>query len=94
VEEQARGLHAFDGWDLLVELEELHTRVARVEDECAAKAGKLSMLVVGIFNALDDLGMLPIWEMPQLPKMAREVLVVTGLILERLREEHAFGAGP
>jgi hypothetical protein len=26
------------------------------EDECAAKAGKLSMLVVGISNALVDLG--------------------------------------
>jgi hypothetical protein len=42
VEEQARGLHSFDGWDLSAELEELCTHVAEVEDECTVKAGELS----------------------------------------------------
>jgi hypothetical protein len=41
-----------------------------VELERVAKAGKLSMLVVGISNALVDLGMLPIRDIPQLPKIA------------------------
>jgi hypothetical protein len=43
-EEQARGLHSFDKWDLSVKLEELHPRVARVEDEHATEARKLSTL--------------------------------------------------
>jgi hypothetical protein len=42
VEEQACGLHSFDGQDQSVELEELCTRVARVKDEHAAEAGELS----------------------------------------------------
>jgi hypothetical protein len=49
---------------------------------------------VGISNALVDLGMLPVQDIPQLPKLAREVLIVVGLILERLREAQASGACP
>jgi hypothetical protein len=60
VEEWAQGLHPFDGQDLLVELEEIHARVAGIEDKCTAEARKLSTLVVGISNALVDLAMLPI----------------------------------
>jgi hypothetical protein len=58
--------------------------VARVEYERATKAGKLSTLVVGISNALVDLRMLPIEEIPQLLKIVHEVLVAAGLILEHL----------
>jgi hypothetical protein len=42
VEEQARGLHSFDGRDLSVEQEELQAHVAGVRDEHAPKAGELS----------------------------------------------------
>jgi hypothetical protein len=63
-EEKARGMHPFDGWDLLVELVELRAHMAGVEDECAAEAGKLSMLVVGVSNALVDLRMLQIRDIP------------------------------
>jgi hypothetical protein len=42
------------------------------------------MLVMGISNALVDLGMLPIRDIPELLKTAQEVLVVAGLILEHL----------
>jgi hypothetical protein len=38
-EEQARGLHSFDGWDLSVELEEHRTDVAGVKDEHTTEAG-------------------------------------------------------
>jgi hypothetical protein len=75
-------------------MEDLRTRVAGVEDECTIEVGKLSMLVAGIPNARVDLKMLPIWDIPQLPMMAQEVLEVAGLILEHLREEDASGASP
>jgi hypothetical protein len=64
----------------------------RVEDERATEARKT--LVVGISNALVDLKMLPIWNISQLPEAAQEVLAVAGLILERLREEHASDVDP
>jgi hypothetical protein len=41
---------------------------------------------MGISNALVNLGMMPIQDIPQLPKLAREVLPVAGLILEHLQE--------
>jgi hypothetical protein len=59
-EEQARGMHPIDGRDLLAELEKLRMRVAGVEDKHSTEAGKLLMLVMGISNALVDLGKLPI----------------------------------
>jgi hypothetical protein len=84
VEELACGVHFFDGRDMSVELEGLHARMTSVEDECPTEAGKLSMLVVGISNALVDLKMLPIWDIPQLPKIAQKILTAAGLIPERL----------
>jgi hypothetical protein len=93
-EEQACSLHSFSGQDLSTEMEDLRTRVAGVEDECTIEVGKLSMLVAGIPNARVDLKMLPIWDIPQLPMMAQDVLEVAGLILEHLREEDASGASP
>jgi hypothetical protein len=83
-EEQACGLHSFDGRDLSVELEELCSHVARVEDERDAEARKLLKLIVEISNALVDLGMLPIQDIPQLLKLTQEILVAAGLILECL----------
>jgi hypothetical protein len=68
--------------------------VTGIEDERTAEAGKLSMWVVGISNALVDLEMLSIWYIPQLLKMAQEVLVVADLILECQQEEHASSADP
>jgi hypothetical protein len=67
---------------------------SRVEDECAAEARKMSMLVMGISSALVDLEVLPIQNISQLLKMAQEVLVEPGLVLECLREEHASDASP
>jgi hypothetical protein len=92
--EQERGLHFFNVRDLLVEVEELHARVAGVEDECTTEVGKLLKLAVEISNALVDLGLLPILDIPQLPKSAQEVLAVADLILERLQEGHASGVDP
>jgi hypothetical protein len=54
----------------------------------------LSKWVMEISNSLVDVGMLPIRYIPQLPKMAQEVLAAAGLILECLQEVHASDAGP
>jgi chemotaxis protein histidine kinase CheA len=88
-EDQARGLYSFDGRNLSAELENLYERVAEVEDECATKAEQLSRSVREISDALVDLGMLPIWDIPVQPRSAQDVLAAFVLILERLREEHA-----
>jgi hypothetical protein len=61
---QVHDLCPFDGQDLSAKLEELHARVDRVEDECTTETGKLLMLVVGISNALVDLKMLHIQDIP------------------------------
>jgi hypothetical protein len=51
-------------------------------------------LVVGISNALVELGMLPVQDIPQLPKSAQENLTVASLLLEHLWEVQASDAGP
>jgi hypothetical protein len=60
MEEQARCLHSYGERDLSAGLEELHARMARVDDECAFEAMGLSRLVMGISNALVDWGVFPI----------------------------------
>jgi hypothetical protein len=58
--ERERGLHPLNGRDLSVKQGKIHARVDRINDELAAEAGQLSQQVIGISNALVDLGMLPI----------------------------------
>jgi hypothetical protein len=94
VEEQARGLHSFDRRDLSVELEEVRACVVGIDDEHVIEAGELLWFVMEISNALVDLGMLPIWDIPQLSKTTKEVLVAPSLILECLREGNTYGAVP
>jgi hypothetical protein len=48
---------------------------------------------MGISEALVNLGAFPIWDILERPKSAQDVLMVVGLVLEHLREEHASGAG-
>jgi hypothetical protein len=52
VEEPVCDPYSFDGRDLSVELEELHTRLAGVEDERTNEARKLPKLVMEVSNAL------------------------------------------
>jgi hypothetical protein len=82
IEEQVHAMHSFDERYLSTELEEIRTRVAEVEDEHVIEARGLTRLV------------LEIQDIPQLLKMAHEVLAMSSLILERLREEHASGTDP
>jgi hypothetical protein len=93
-EEQARGLYLFDGRDLSVELEELCEHVIEVESEHATEAMQLSRSVIEISDALVDLGVFPIWNIPTHPKLVQDVLTAASLILEHLREEHAYGVRP
>jgi hypothetical protein len=82
IEEQVHAMHSFDERYLSMELEEIRTHVAEVEDEHVVEARGLTWLV------------LEIQDIPQLLKMAHEVLAMSSLILERLREEHASGTDP
>jgi hypothetical protein len=79
-EEQARGMHMrFVG-----RVRGDSCMRGQDQGEHTTEAGHLSQLVVGISNALADIGMLPIQDISQLPKSAQEVLTVAGLLLERL----------
>jgi hypothetical protein len=57
-------LHYFDRRDLSVELEGLPMRVDNVEVECTTVARQLLWFVTEISNALVDLGMLPVQDIP------------------------------
>jgi hypothetical protein len=74
-----------DGWDLSSVLDTAYACLDRINDECAAEARQLLWLVMGISNALVDLGMLPVQDIPQLPKSAQEVLPVADRILKHLQ---------
>jgi hypothetical protein len=76
-----------------VELEKLHERVDGVEDERVTEAVQLSWSVMEISNALVNLGVFPIRDIPAQPKSADDVLTVVNLVLERLWEEHASITG-
>jgi hypothetical protein len=79
---------------LLAELEGIRAHVDAIGGECAAEAGQLSQLVVGISNALADLGMLPVQDITHFMKSTQEVLTAACLFLECLQEAQASGAGP
>jgi hypothetical protein len=79
-EEQACGLHPFDGRDLSAEPEEARAHVDGITGERATESGQLSQLVIEISNALVDLGMLPISDIPQLLKSSQDVLMAIGLL--------------
>jgi hypothetical protein len=78
----------------LVELEELHEGMAGVVNEHAVEAMQLSWSVMEIFVGLVDLGVFTTRDIPVHPRSAQDLLTVASLVLERLREEHASGAGP
>jgi hypothetical protein len=79
VDELECGLHPLDG---------------RIIDDQAAEAERLSRQVAQVADILIDLGLLPIEDIPHLPKIAQEVLPVVALILKRLQEARDPGAGP
>jgi hypothetical protein len=76
-----------------VELERLREHEDGVEDEHAVEAKQLSRSVRDISNALVNLIVLPIQDIPLQPRSTKDVLTTFSLIWERLWEEDAFGAG-
>jgi hypothetical protein len=90
-EEQAWGLYSFNGRDLLVELRE---HVVGIESDCATKVVQLSLSAVEISDALVDLGVFPVQDIPAQPKSVQDGLMVASPILEHLWEEHASGTEP
>jgi hypothetical protein len=93
-EEQAQDLYSSDGRDLSVELEKLCEHVAGVENERAAEAEQLSWSVREISDALVDLDMFPIRNIPSQPRSSQDLLMAAGLVSERLQEEHASSVDP
>jgi hypothetical protein len=69
-------------------------RVAGIESECATEAMQLSWSIMEISDALVDLGMFPIQDIPAYPESAHDFLTVSSLAMEHLREEHASDADP
>jgi hypothetical protein len=67
--------------------------VTGAKSECATEVVQLSWLVMEISDALIDLGVFPIRDIHTHPESAQDVLMVTSLILEHMREEHASGIG-
>jgi 5-carboxymethyl-2-hydroxymuconate isomerase len=68
--------------------------VAGVEGECTNEDVKLSRLITEISDALVDMGVFPIRDIPQRPMLAQDVLTIVGLILDHLREEQSSSVGP
>jgi hypothetical protein len=65
---------------LSTELDQAHALTDGITNKRIVEAMRLSQCVVGISNALADLGMLPVRDIPQLPKLAREILSTTDLV--------------
>jgi hypothetical protein len=68
--EQGRGLYSFDGRDLSAEMGKLRDCVAGVEEEHVVEAVQLSRSVMEISDALVDLGVFPIQDIPAQPRSA------------------------
>jgi hypothetical protein len=92
--ELERDLHPSDRRDLSVELDKARTSVNRMDDDRAAEAERLSWQVVHVASIVVDLGMLPVEDIPQLPKTDEQVLSVVALILKHLQEVLDSGAIP
>jgi hypothetical protein len=80
-EELKCSLHPPDGRQLSVELDKAYACTDRIDGERATKVKRLSWQVVRISGILVDLGMLPVQNIPQLPKSAQKVLPVVSLVL-------------
>jgi hypothetical protein len=83
-DELERGMHSSNGWNLSVELDKAHALTDRITNERTGEARRLSQHIMGISNALVDLDMLLLQGIPQLPKSAREILLVAHLILKHV----------
>jgi hypothetical protein len=79
-EELRRGLHHPDWCDLLAELDQILVWLS-------------GQLVRGAGVPI-DLGLLPIDDIPQLPKTAQDALPVVALVLKRRQEALDSGASP
>jgi hypothetical protein len=78
----------------LAELDRARASVDWSTDYCAIESEHLSRQVVKVVGILVDLGLLPIEDIPQLLKIAREVLPAVALILTRMQDTLASSIGP
>jgi hypothetical protein len=93
VKELERGLHRSDGCDLPVKLHKAHAWANEIAGDQAAEAERLSRQLMWVASVLIYLGLPPIEDIPQLPKIVQDALTVVALILERLQGAVDSGAG-
>jgi hypothetical protein len=94
IEELKCDLHPTNERDLSVELHKACMHVDKIDGERADEAEKLSQWVVRISIVMVNLGLLPIQDIPQLLKLAWEVLPVVHLVFKCLQEVLASNASP
>jgi hypothetical protein len=78
--------HPPSGQDLSAELNQARIGVDMINGECTIEAERLSRQVMWTSRVLVYLCMLPVQDIPQLPKSAQEVLLAFDLVLNRLQE--------
>jgi hypothetical protein len=83
-----------DNHEELMEFIELQKLLKDAEIERVIEVGRLAILVRDVCKVLVDLGMPPIPEIPQDPRMDGDVLEMVSIILERLWEAYASGHEP
>jgi hypothetical protein len=65
-----------------------------IANDRAAEAKRLSRQLMSVAGILIDLGLLPMEDIPRLPKTVQDALVAVILVLERLQGALDSGAGP
>jgi hypothetical protein len=86
-EDQARCLYPPSRRSLPSELGKLCERIAGTEDDHTVEAEQLSQSIREISNALVNLNVLPIQDIPSQSWSAKDVLAVFSVVLDKLREE-------
>jgi hypothetical protein len=94
VEVKSRGLNPRDNHEKLMDFVKLQKLLKDVEVGHVTEAEWLAILARDVSKDQVDLGMPPIPRIPQDPHTVSDVLMVVGIILERLQEAYTSGNGP
>jgi hypothetical protein len=93
VEELEHDLHHLEGRDLPLELYKARAWANEIADNRVGKVERQSRKLVQVAGVLINLGLPPIEDIPQLPKIVWDTLVAVALILEHLQGALDSGTG-
>jgi hypothetical protein len=93
VEELEHDLHHLEGRDQPLELYKACAWANEIADNRVAKVERQSRQLVQVAGVLINLGLPPIEDIPQLPKIVWDTLVAVALILEHLQGALDSGTG-